>query len=70
MTILRHPSLPEVEPKVWPTGFRFRVIIYPARCDQPVVEGPEGKDEQDAIKKWNDWVRPLVEEILREFDRV
>lgn len=60
MTILRHPSLPEVEPKPlrFTFGCKFVAESFPSL---PRITGPLGDDEEDAAQKWNDWVRPLVE---------
>lgn len=60
MTILRHPSLPEVEPE--PLRFTFGCkFIAESSPRLPRITGPLGDDEEDAAQKWNDWVRPLVE---------
>ena len=68
MTILRHPSLPEVEPKPlrFTFGCKFVAESFPSL---PRITGPLGDDEEDAAQKWNDWVRPLVELQAQLFDR-
>lgn len=67
MTILRHPSLPEVEPKPlrFTFGCKFVAESFPSL---PRITGPLGDDEEDAAQKWNDWVRPLVE-LQAQHDR-
>lgn len=66
MTILRHPSLPEVEPKVEEDDRDNRIWFgYRVIADRGMVigfiAGPWKPTEVEAITAWNDWVRPLVE---------
>lgn len=68
MTILRHPSLPEVEPK--PLTFPRRSWVLVDTGDEgPMIAGPERPTEAEAIAAWNDWVRPLVE-LQAEVERL
>lgn len=58
--ILRHPSLPEVEPQVYGTPPN-RYVAVVTNSKSPIIYGANAPTVDIAIEAWNDWVRPLVE---------